>query len=116
VGVRASDSRRAAGIADLGLTLTRLIRIVAAVVTGIIVLAIVFVMLGANHGNEIVSQVLDWAGSLAGPFTDIFTLHSARASTALNYGIAAIVYALLAELIANLITTAFDPARRRAVW
>ena len=48
--------------------LARIVRIAAAVVCGIIALAILFVLLDANAGNSIVSTVLDWGKTLAGPF------------------------------------------------
>jgi hypothetical protein len=98
---------------DGGLLLARCVRLVAAVVIAIIALAILFVALDANASNTIVSHVRDWAHTLAGPFTGIFHLRSAKGTFALNYGIAIVVYAIVAGLIVRLIAVVFAPAARR---
>lgn len=105
---------RAAARVDHGLVAIRAIRLVLAIVVAIIALAIIFVVLGANISNGIVSTVRDWAHSLAGPFDGIFTLHSAKASIALNYVIAIVIYSIIAELIVYAIDAALTPASRRA--
>lgn len=105
---------RAASTVDHGLVLIRVIRLILAVVVTIIALAIVFVLLDANTSNGIVSTVTDWAHTLAGPFEGIFTLHSAKASIALNYVIAIVIYTIIAELIVYAIDAALTPASRRA--
>jgi len=61
------------------------------------------VLLKANPANSIVSQVHDWAHSLAGPFDGIFSFHSARVAIAVNWGIAAVVYLLVGGLIGRLL-------------
>ena len=83
--------------------LARIVRIVAAVVCGIILLAAVFILLDANAGNSIVSTVRDWGKTLAGPFDGIFHLDSAKWTVALNYGIAIVVYAVVAALVVRLL-------------
>ena len=83
--------------------LARIVRIAAAVVCGIIALAILFVLLDANAGNSIVSTVLDWGKTLAGPFDGIFHLDSAKWTVAVNYGIAIVVYTIVAGLIVRLL-------------
>jgi hypothetical protein len=105
---------RAASTVDHGLVLIRAIRLVLAIVVTIIALAIIFVLLGANTSNGIVSTIRDWAHSLAGPFDGIFTLHSAKVSIALNYVIAIVIYTIVAELIVYAIDAALTPALRRA--
>lgn len=96
------------------LMLARIVRIVAAVVCGIILLAAVFILLDANAGNSIVSTVRDWGKTLAGPFDGIFHLSSAKATVALNYGIAIIVYGIVAALLVRLLASV-GTTRRRAV-
>ena len=83
--------------------LARIVRIVAAVVCGIIALAVLFILLDANAGNSIVSTVRDWGKTLAGPFDGIFHLDSAKWTVALNYGIAIVVYAIVAALVVRLL-------------
>src|SRR3954449_12443874 len=88
------------------LLIANLVRTVAAVVVGILVIAIVLVLVGANPHNDIVHWLRDAAAWLAGPFAGIFHLDSAKATLALNWGIAAIVYAVVAGLISHLLVRA----------
>src|SRR3954452_15757974 len=85
------------------LLLANLVRTVAAVVVGIIVISIVLVLLSANPSNDIVSWLRDAAAWLAGPFAGIFHFDSEKATLAVNWGIAAIVYAVVAALISRLL-------------
>src|SRR2546423_15489172 len=94
------------------LLLARIVRIVAAVVCGIIALAPVFILLDANAGNSIVSPVRDWGRTLAGPFDGIFHLDSAKWTIALNYGIAIIVYGIVAGLVVRLLASVGAPRGR----
>jgi hypothetical protein len=77
--------------------------VVVSIIVLIIVAGIVLVLLKANPANSIVSQVHDWAHSLAGPFDGIFSFHSARLAIAVNWGIAAVVYLLVGGLIGRLL-------------
>ena len=91
----------------------RLIRLAAIVVCAIIALAAVFILLDADPGNWIVSHVRDWGKTLAGPFDGIFHLDSAKGTVAVNYGIAIVVYAIVAGLIIRLLAVPFGAVRRR---
>jgi hypothetical protein len=94
----------------------RLVRLAALVVCAIIALAAIFILLDANAGNWVVSHVRDWGKTLAGPFDGIFHLDSAKGTVALNYGIAIIVYAIVAGLIVRLLAaTTVGSGRRRVV-
>ncbi|MGZ4287887.1 MAG: hypothetical protein ACXVW5_27270 [Solirubrobacteraceae bacterium] len=79
------------------------LRLVVTIVVLVIVAGIVLVLLNANASNSIVSQVHDWARSLAGPFDGIFRFHDARVAIAVNCGIAAIVYLIVGGLIVRLV-------------
>jgi len=83
--------------------LARVVQLVVSVVVLIIVAGILMVVLKANPSNSIVSQVHDWARSLAGPFDGIFSFRNARVAIAVNWGIAAVVYLFVGGLIARLI-------------
>ena len=83
--------------------MARIVSLVASVVAGIIVVGIVLVVLEANKSNEVVNAVLDAARFLVGPFKNIFSLDSHKATTALNWGIAAAVYLVVGTLIARLL-------------
>jgi hypothetical protein len=98
---RGSDSSGTFGSA-IGL-LARIVQLVVSIVVLIIVAGILLVVLKANASNSIVSQVHDWARSLAGPFDGIFNFHNANTAIAVNWGIAAVVYLLVGGLIARLI-------------
>jgi hypothetical protein len=106
----AGGAAAAAG-AGTSLLLARIIRVITGIVGLIIALGIAFVLLKASPGNTIVSHVNDWAKWLATPFNGIFHLHSARGTTALNWGIALVVYMLVGSLLARLVAT---PARALA--
>ena len=83
--------------------LARIIHLVVMVIVAIIVAGILLVVLKANPGNSIVSEVHDWARSLAGPFDGIFSFHNAHVAIAVNWGIAAVVYLFVGGLIARLV-------------
>jgi hypothetical protein len=90
--------------------IARLIRTLAGIVAAIIVAAIVLRLLGANPHNTVVSDVHDAAAWLVGPFKSMFSIGSAKTSMAVNWGIAAVVYLVVAHLLAGLIMRA--PRRR----
>ena len=92
---------RAAG-AGLGL-LARVVMAIAGLVFIILAIGILLIMLGANQGNAIVQAVTSAARWLAGPFNGLFTLGDGTTSTALNWGIAALVYLIVGALIAGLL-------------
>jgi hypothetical protein len=98
-GTAARAGRRTVG--GVSLVLARVIMFVAGIVALIIALGIAVVVLHANPSNTIVSHVHSWARTLAGPFDGMFTLRSAKATIALNWGIALIVYLVVASLIAS---------------
>jgi len=81
----------------------RVIQLVVSVVVLIIVAGILLVVLKANPANSIVSEVHDWARSLAGPFDGMFSFRSANAAIAVDWGIAAVVYLIVGGLIARLL-------------
>jgi hypothetical protein len=83
--------------------LARVVQLVVSVVVLIIVAGILLVVLKANPGNSIVSDVHGWARSLAGPFDGMFSFRNAHVAIAVNWGIAAVVYSFVGGLIVRLI-------------
>jgi hypothetical protein len=72
----------------------------AAVVIAVIIAAhIMFVLLDANPANSIVSTDADWANTLAAWFKDLFTPHDYKVAVFLNYGMAAVFYLIVGELL-----------------
>ncbi len=101
--------------------LARLVRTATTIAVALIVAGILLHVLGANMSNGVVSAVNDAARWLVQPFRSIFHLHSAKGTIALNWGIAAAVYAIAGGVIANAMARsaatarARRPLRRRAV-
>jgi hypothetical protein len=61
------------------------------------------VVLEANKSNDVVNWLLDAARFLAGPLDDAFKIHSHKVAVAVNWGLAAVVYAVIGGLIARLL-------------
>lgn len=88
------------------LLLARLVRTVAMIVAAVIVAGILLFVLGANQSNDIVSTVMDAGRWLVGPFENLFSIDNSKTQLAVNWGIAAAVYALVGSLIARLLASA----------
>jgi hypothetical protein len=84
-------------------SLARLLIWVATAVALVLVLGIVLVVLEANRSNDIVQIVRDAASFLAGPFDGLFKLDRPKVETAVNWGVAAVVWFLVGRLIARLL-------------
>jgi hypothetical protein len=96
-------ARRYEGAAVARASVARAVILIGTVVAAILVLGIVLTLLGASPHNELVKVIHDAGKFLAGPFRGLFSLHSAKATQAVNWGLAAVVWYLLARLIARLI-------------
>ena len=83
-------------------TLARVVRLATTVAIAIIVAGILIHVLGANTSNGIVSAVNDAAKWLVQPFSNVFHLQGHKANVALNWGLAAVVYAVVGGFIAEL--------------
>jgi hypothetical protein len=97
--------------------LARIVRLITALVVGFIIAGIVLHLLDANSGNAIVSFVYDVAGWLVTPFKGIFSPDGAHARIAANWGLAAVVYAIVGGILSRLLARAGGVAvggRRRA--
>lgn len=85
------------------LTLARLVRLAAGIAVGILLAAILLRVLGANPSNDVVSAIHDAGRWLAGPFRDVFSIHDAKLRIVVNWGLAAVVYAAAAAVIAGVL-------------
>lgn len=85
------------------LVLAKLIRVVAGIVVGIIVIAILLIVLGAKESNDIVGWFVDAGRWLAGPFKGLFDLDGRKADIAVNWGLAALVYSVIAGVLLRLV-------------
>ena len=83
--------------------MARIVSLITSVVVGLIVIGIVLVLLEANRDNAIVDWLVGAADFLSQPFHGIFSLDGRKASVAVNWGLAAVVYALIGGFIARLL-------------
>ncbi len=79
--------------------IARIVSLVTSVVVGLIVIGIVLVLLEANRDNAVVDWLVGAAGWLAEPFDNVFSMDGRKERIAVNYGLAAVVYALVGGLI-----------------
>src|SRR5215207_818129 len=96
-------ANRYEGAAVARASLARFFILAGTVVALVLILGIVLVVLEANASNDIVGAVRDAASFLAGPFDGLFTLDSRKATVAVNWGIAAVVWYALGRLVARLL-------------
>src|SRR5689334_6367506 len=97
-------------------TLARVVRLATTAAVALLVAGILIHVLGANTSNGIVSALNDAAKWLAKPFDNVFRLHNAKTNVAVNWGLAAIVYALAGGLIATMLARSALAARARSPW
>jgi hypothetical protein len=97
-------------------TLARAVRLATTVAVALVVAGILIHLLGANTSNGIVSALNDAAKWLAQPFDNVFSLHNAKTNVAVNWGIAAVVYALVGGLIATALARSAAVGRARSPW
>jgi hypothetical protein len=83
--------------------IARIVRLITTVVVGLIVVGILLVVFEANRGNNLVDAVLDGAKFLVGPLDNVFKVHRHKANVAVNWGVAAAVYAFIGAIIARLL-------------
>ncbi|HEY3190003.1 MAG TPA: YggT family protein [Solirubrobacteraceae bacterium] len=97
------------------LLLARMVKMVASIVAGVIVVGILLHVFGANSHNEIVRFVYDVCRPLVSPFQNLFNLDNEKLQIALNWGIAAAVYAFVGTLIARVLAGAALTGMRRPI-
>ena len=81
----------------------RIVSLITSVVVALILIAIVLVLLEANRSNAIVDWLVGAGDTLTTPFHGIFNLDGRKATVAVNWGLAAIVYAMVGGFIARLL-------------
>jgi predicted cobalt transporter CbtA len=96
-GVAARGAMTAASL------LARLISLLATLVALVIAAGIAFIVLDANTSNSIVSTVHDVAKFLVGPFDGMFNLDDPKVEVAVNWGIAIVVYLVVARIVVRLL-------------
>jgi hypothetical protein len=81
----------------------RIVSLITSVVVGLILLAIILVLLEANRDNAIVDWLVGAGDWLTTPFHGIFNLDGRKATVAVNWGLAALVYGFAGGLIARML-------------
>lgn len=95
------------------LLLARIVKLVTAAVVTFIAVGIVLHVLDANSANALVGFVYDVAGWLVTPFKGIFSMQDLEAQITVNWGLAALVYAIAGGLLSRVLATAGMRARMR---
>ena len=100
--------------------LARLVRTATAVAVVIVIAGILVHVLGANTSNGIISAINDAAKWLVQPFDNVFHIKGAKANVGVNWGLAALIYAIVGGFIASALARSAlagrtrRPFRRRA--
>jgi hypothetical protein len=95
------------------MALARAIRFIAGVVVATIVVAVILRLLDANPANALVSDIHDAGAWLVGPFANVFPVRGAKLHMALNWGLAAVIYAIVGGLLATLVARGTGAGFRR---
>ncbi len=82
-------------------TLARVVALIGSLVAAVIVIGILLVVFDASARADVVEWLTDAARWLAGPFHGLFNLDSNKWQTAVNWGLAAIVYFAISRLVAR---------------
>jgi uncharacterized membrane protein (UPF0136 family) len=75
-----------------------IVSLITAVVVGLLVVAIALVLLEANRDNAIIDWLVGAGDWLATPFEGMFEPDGRKARIGVNWGLAALVYALVGGL------------------
>src|SRR3712207_4549655 len=81
----------------------RVVSLITGVVVGLIVIGILLVLLEANRDNAIVDWLLGAGEFLVEPFDNVFEPDGRKARVAVNWGLGALIYALIGGFIARLL-------------
>jgi hypothetical protein len=86
--------------------LARIVRLAGAAVIALLVARIGIDFLDVSTRPGVVDVVHRWSTTLAGPFDDVFLPADLKLRLALNSGFAAVLYGMLASLVAYLVMRA----------
>jgi len=96
-------SGRRGGLRGVLSVLATIIAVAVALIAVVIVLGILLKVLEANRENSIVEAVIGIGQSLVGPIGSIFSLSSRNLEVAVNWGLAAVLYLVVGNLVAGLL-------------
>jgi hypothetical protein len=76
---------------------------ITSLVVLLILLGILLIVLEANRDNAIVDALVNAGEFLVEPFDNVFDIKKRKTEVAVNWGLAALVYALIGGLIVRLL-------------
>jgi hypothetical protein len=94
--------------------LAAVVRAVAALIGGVILLHAVFVLFEANAGNPLVEFTTGWRDTFAWFTRDLFSTDDPAVTEAINDAVGALIYIVLGSLASKLIVRLVPTARPRA--
>lgn len=103
--MEATRTRMATPVRSGLFSLARLVALVGSLVAAVIVVGILLVVFEASARADVVEWITDAARWLAGPFHGLFNLDSQKWQTAVNWGLAAIVYFAISRFVARRLAT-----------
>jgi hypothetical protein len=92
------------GLSTFLSVLWRISRLVLLLLGLVVLAAAALVLLPANEDNVLVRNVLSLGETVAGPFRDVLTVDDPDRMRVYNYGLAAVVYFVLAAIVGKLPT------------
>jgi hypothetical protein len=104
--VSVSRSQVSAAVNGVRERLAAIVWIIAVVFASILAAGALLIALEANPNNDLVEQVIDWAGGLDGPFRDLFTFdgdNAVKKAALVNWGLAAVAWLVAGRIVSSLI-------------
>lgn len=80
-----------------------LLFLIAVIIAVILIAHIIFVLVDANVGNDIVHTEAVWAAWLATWFLDLFSPSSPKMNVFLNYGVATLFYLVVGAVLRRVV-------------
>jgi hypothetical protein len=99
--MEATRTRTAGPVTSGRFALARVVALIGGLVAAVIVIGILLIVFDANARADVVEWLTDAARWLAGPFHGLFNLDSEKWQTAVNWGLAAVVYFALSRVVAR---------------
>lgn len=90
-------TRRAVG------AVATVLRVIGLVIVAILVIHILLTLFDANPANTFATFIRDGANTFSLGLTDLFRLANAKATVAVNYGLAAVLWLVLTSIVVGLV-------------
>lgn len=84
-------------------TLATVLRVLGLLIVAILVIHILLTVFDANPANTFAAFIAGWANTLSLGLTDLFTFPNVKLATAVNYGIAAVIWLVITGIVVGLV-------------